>query len=161
MPTGDLARFFCQAPDSDACCRRGGDKLLVIEYFGMSRRRLLYCRADSVLAISRAPRSSTPNSRTTRVWRSWSPWPTAAASARSPCTSEFQLYEKWSFVAKKQHNCDPADPDDDHRGDNWDCVAFDPERRLVLVVIPGARAEGNGPALVAEVKKQLGNEAPA
>ncbi|MFO0891704.1 MAG: hypothetical protein U0790_21485 [Isosphaeraceae bacterium] len=33
---------------------------------------------------------------------------------------------------------DPTDPDDDHRGDYWDHVAFDPEHKLVLAVVPGA-----------------------
>jgi hypothetical protein len=55
-------------------------------------------------------------------------------------------------VGKKQKNCDPDDPADDHCGDYWDYVAYDPEHRLVLVVIPGARTEENGHALVAEVE---------
>ena len=38
---------------------------------------------------------------------------------------------------KKQKNCDPTNPDDDHCGDYWDHVAFDPEHKLVLVVVPG------------------------
>ena len=58
-----------------------------------------------------------------------------------PQTREVQFDEKWSFVAKKEKNCDPADPADDHKGDWWDHVAFDPEHRLVLAVVPG-RAVG-------------------
>ena len=46
----------------------------------------------------------------------------------------------WSFVAKKQAHCDPADPADDHKGDWWDHVAYDAEHRLVLAVVPGARS---------------------
>ena len=53
-------------------------------------------------------------------------------------------------MGKKQKNCDPHDPDDDHCGDYWDFVAYDPEHRLVLIVIPGARsaeqAAGNAAA---------------
>lgn len=63
-------------------------------------------------------------------------------------------------MAKKQKNCDPADPDDDHRGDYWDHVAFDPEHKLVLAVVPGARTEENARALVTEVKRRVGCEPP-
>ena len=44
-----------------------------------------------------------------------------------PRTREVQFDEKWSFVAKKQKDCDPTDPADDHKGDWWDHVAYDPE----------------------------------
>jgi IS1 family transposase len=54
-------------------------------------------------------------------------------------------------VAKKQRNCDPADPADAHKGDWWDHVAYDPEHRLVLAVVPGARSIENAEAIVAEV----------
>jgi IS1 family transposase len=64
-------------------------------------------------------------------------------------------------VYKKQKNCDPAKPDDDHRGDYWDHVAFDPEHKLVLAVVPGARTEENTRAIVAEVKQRVGSEPPA
>jgi len=63
-------------------------------------------------------------------------------------------------VGKKQKNCDPANPDDDHRGDYWDHVAFDPEHKLVLAVVPGARTEGNARAIVAEVKGRVDCEPP-
>jgi transposase-like protein len=45
MPTDELARFCCQNPDCDLYGRRGEDNLLVIDHFGKSRHRLLYCRA--------------------------------------------------------------------------------------------------------------------
>ena len=64
-------------------------------------------------------------------------------------------------MAKKQKNCDPTDPDDDHCGDYWDHVAFDPEHKLVLAVVPGARTEENARAIVAEVKQRVGGEPPA
>ena len=40
---------------------------------------------------------------------------------------------------KKQEHCNPDDRADDHYGDWWDHVALDPESRLVLAVVPGAR----------------------
>jgi hypothetical protein len=83
---------------------------------------------------------------------SWWPFP--------PCTREVQSDEKGAFVGKKQKDCDPADPADDHCGDYWDYVAYDPEHRLVLVVIPGARTEENGRAIVAEVEARLGGAPP-
>ena len=33
-----------------------------------------------------------------------------------------------------------TNPADDERGDNWDHVAFDPEHRLVVSVVPGRRS---------------------
>ena len=76
--------------------------------------------------------------------------------AFSPRTREVQFDEKWSFVAKKQKNCDPADPADDHKGDWWDHVAYDPEHRLVLAVVPGARSIENAEEVVAEAKDRTG-----
>jgi hypothetical protein len=78
-----------------------------------------------------------------------------------PRTREVQFDEKWSFVNKKQKNCDPADPADDHKGDWWDHVAFDPEHKLVLAVVPGARVSENVEEVVAEVKDRLGDQTPA
>jgi hypothetical protein len=69
-----------------------------------------------------------------------------------PRTREVQLDEKWSFVFKKQKNCDPLDPADDHRGDWWDHVAYDPEHRLVLAVVPGARVTESAVELVEQVE---------
>jgi hypothetical protein len=54
-----------------------------------------------------------------------------------PRTREVQFDEMWAFVGKKQKDCDPADPGDDHKGDYWDHVAFDSEHKLVLAVAPG------------------------
>ena len=57
--------------------------------------------------------------------------------AVSPRTRQAQFDEKWAFVAKKEAHCDRDDPADDNKGDYWDHVAFDPEHRLVVVVVPG------------------------
>ncbi|HEU5117438.1 MAG TPA: hypothetical protein VFT74_12410 [Isosphaeraceae bacterium] len=86
--------------------------------------------------------------------------PTTSWSLFPPETHEVQFDEKWAFVAKKQKNCDPNDPADENRGDYWDHVAFDPEHRLVLAVIPGARTIENAEAIVEEVKQRLGGEPP-
>jgi IS1 family transposase len=62
----------------------------------------------------------------------------------------------WSFVAKKQKNCDPDDPADDHKGDWWDFVAYDAEHRLVLAVVPGARSIENAEEVVREAHDRTG-----
>ena len=77
-----------------------------------------------------------------------------------PRTSEVQFDEMGAFVGKKQVNCDPADPDDDHKGDGWDHVAFDPEHKLVLAVVPGARVTESVEEVVDEVKPRLDEQPP-
>jgi IS1 family transposase len=57
-------------------------------------------------------------------------------------------------VAKKQENCDPDDPADDHNGDYWDHVAYDPEHRLVVCVEPGSRVAESVEAVVADFKQR-------
>ena len=78
-----------------------------------------------------------------------------------PQTREVQFDEKWSFVAKKQKNCDSTNPADDHKGDWWDHVAYDPEHKLVLAVVPGARVTESVEEVVAEVKDRLEDQPPA
>jgi IS1 family transposase len=56
----------------------------------------------------------------------------------------------WSFVAKKQKNCNPDDPADVHKGDWWDFVAYDAEHRLVVAVVPGSRSIENAEEIVRE-----------
>ena len=50
----------------------------------------------------------------------------------------------------------PDDPADDHRGDDWDHVAIDPESRLVLAVAPGPRDVEAVEEVVGEVKDRTG-----
>jgi hypothetical protein len=57
-------------------------------------------------------------------------------------------------VYKKQENCDPNDPADAHRGDYWDHIAFDPERRLVVCVEPGARVGESVEAVIGDFKRR-------
>jgi IS1 family transposase len=71
-----------------------------------------------------------------------------------------QFDEKWSFVFKKQENCDPDDPADDHHGDWWDHVAYDPETRLVLAVVPGARDTESVEEVVDQFKQRTGGRVP-
>jgi IS1 family transposase len=71
-----------------------------------------------------------------------------------PQTREIQFDEKWAFVGKKEKNCDPEDPDDAQQGDNWDHVAFDPEHRLVVSVVPGKRTSENTRRLVRDFKER-------
>jgi IS1 family transposase/transposase-like protein len=80
--------------------------------------------------------------------------------AHSPETRELQMDEKWSFVAKKEKNCDEDDPEDQFRGDCWGHVALDPEHRLVLAVVPGERTAQSVKELVGEVKERLDGRLP-
>jgi hypothetical protein len=82
--------------------------------------------------------------------------PTTSSWLFPPRTREAQFDEKWSFVGKKQEHCDPADPADAQKGDWWDHVAYDPEHRLVVAVVPGARCGENAEAVVEEFKRRTG-----
>lgn len=65
--------------------------------------------------------------------------------------------EKWSFVSRKEKNCDPADGDeaDPLAGEQWDFVALDPDSRLVLSVVVGKRSRDNAEAMLRDVKGRL------
>src|SRR3982075_4317931 len=56
-----------------------------------------------------------------------------------PRTREVQVDEKWGYVYQKEASCDPTDPLDRLRGDDWDHTAVDPESRLLLCLVPGKR----------------------
>jgi IS1 family transposase len=75
-----------------------------------------------------------------------------------PQTREGQFDEKWAFVGKKEKHCDPADPADAFQGDNWDHVAYDPEHRLVLAVVPGKRSAENVKKVVQEFQRRTDDE---
>ena len=62
--------------------------------------------------------------------------------------------EKWAFVGKKAEHCDPSDT---RHGDSWDHVAFDPEHRLVVAVVPGKRSAANCHRLVEEFARRTGH----
>jgi IS1 family transposase len=59
-------------------------------------------------------------------------------------------------VAKKEKHCQPDDPWAGEEGDNWDHVAFDPEHRLVVSVVPGKRTEAHTQLLVEDFKGRTG-----
>jgi hypothetical protein len=59
-------------------------------------------------------------------------------------------------VGKKQEHCDPGDPADAQKGDYWDHKGYDPEHRLVVCVVPGARDGENAEATVAEFRRRTG-----
>ncbi len=73
-----------------------------------------------------------------------------------PQTREVQVDEKWGFVAKKEGNCDPADPLDRFRGDDWDHTAVDPESRLLLALVPGKRDGPTCHRLIGQVRDRTG-----
>jgi hypothetical protein len=75
--------------------------------------------------------------------RNWWPFP--------PTTREVQLEEKWGFVYQKEKSCDPLDPLDRLRGDDWDHTAVDPECRLLLCLVPGKRDGAARQQVVQEV----------
>ena len=59
-------------------------------------------------------------------------------------------------MGKKEKQCDPEEPADAWQGDNWDHVAFDPEHRLVVSVVPGKRTEDKVQKLVADFQERTG-----
>lgn len=77
-----------------------------------------------------------------------------------PQTREVQFDEKWSFVGKKDKHCDPANDADAFRGDCWDWVAFDPEHRLVVSVIPGKRTPEHAEWIVTAFRERTGGRIP-
>jgi IS1 family transposase len=85
------------------------------------------------------------------------PWKsTTSAWLFPPQTREVQFDEKWSFVAKKEKHCRADSPLIGAEGDNWDHVAFDPEHRLVVSVVPGKRSEDHVRLLVDDFKRRTG-----
>ncbi len=79
---------------------------------------------------------------------SWSLFP--------PETQEVQFDEKWAFVYKKEARCDPAHPPDGRCGDHWDHVAFDPEHKLVVTLVPGKRTRKNIHRLLRNFHRRTG-----
>src|SRR5262249_5717384 len=130
-------------------------------------RRPSPCSSISTRAVASAPPAAssasipTPSAGWPASPDSMPTTPTTSSWLFPPRTREVQFDEKWSFVAKKQKNCDPNNRADDHKGDWWDHVAYDPEHKLVLAVVPGARSLENAEEIVAEVKDRLGDRPPA
>jgi len=53
-------------------------------------------------------------------------------------------------------HCDLEEPTDARQGDPWDHVAFDPEHRLVVRVVPGKRPEDKTQELVQDFQARTG-----
>ena len=73
-----------------------------------------------------------------------------------PRTREVQVDEKWGYVAQKEASCDPHDPLDRLRGDDWDHTAIDPESRLLLALAPGKRDGPTCERLIRQVHDRTG-----
>jgi IS1 family transposase len=71
-----------------------------------------------------------------------------------------QLDEKWSFVGKKEKNCDRAEEADCLRGDVWDHGALDPDSRLVLEALIGPRTDDMAELLLEGVRDRLDERVP-
>jgi transposase-like protein/IS1 family transposase len=131
-----------------------GDKVLsILEHVREGRgvrktARLVKVHPDTVSRYSRAAGGHARAAHGERV-------------ARSPETCELPMDEEWSFVAKEEKSCDEDDPDDQYRGDCWDHVAFDPEHRSVVSVVPGERTAESVQELVTDVKGRSDGRTPA
>ncbi len=73
-----------------------------------------------------------------------------------PQTREVQFDEKWGFFYQKEKSCDPTDPQDRFRGDEWDHTAIDPESRLLRTLVPGKRDGTACRQVVQEVHDRTG-----
>ena len=82
------------------------------------------------------------------------------ARVRDVKVNEAQFDEKWAFVGKKQKHCDPADPADAERGDQWDHTAIDVESRFVVSFEVGKRDRETLKATVADFAERTGGAPP-
>ena len=76
--------------------------------------------------------------------------------AFSPDTRAVEFDEQWSFVGKKEKNCDRSRAEDDRCGDCWDHLAFDPEHRLVVSLVCGRRTDDLTFVLVSDFYERTG-----
>jgi IS1 family transposase len=76
-----------------------------------------------------------------------------------PQTREVQVDEKWGYVYQKEASCDPTNPLDRLRGDDWDHTAVDPESRLLLALVPGKRDGTTCQRLIRQVHNRTGRRA--
>jgi hypothetical protein len=80
--------------------------------------------------------------------------------ARGLEVKEAQFDEKWAFVGKKEKHCDPSDPADETKGDQWDHTALDVESRFVVSVVVGKRDKESARELVEDFAKRTGGAPP-
>jgi hypothetical protein len=74
--------------------------------------------------------------------------------------SEAQFDEKWAFVEKKQKKCDPLDPADADKGDQWDHTAIAVESRFVVSLVVGKRDGKALEEIVADFADRTGGAPP-
>ena len=74
--------------------------------------------------------------------------------------NEAQFDEKWAFVGKKEKNCDPAAPEDQDKGDQWDHTALDVDSRMVVSLVIGKRSRENLEEVVADFADRTGGAPP-
>ena len=60
-------------------------------------------------------------------------------------------------MGKKEAHCDPNDPLDRLRGDDWDHTAVDAETRLLVSLVPGKRTAENCDKVVEDAKMRTGD----
>ncbi len=63
-------------------------------------------------------------------------------------------------MGNKQKNCNPADPEDQDKGDQWDHTALDVDSRMVVSVVVGKRSRENLEAVVADFAERTGGAPP-
>ena len=74
---------------------------------------------------------------------------------------EAQFDEKWAFVNKKEKHCDPSEPADEHKGDQWDHTAIDVPSRLVVSLVIGKRGRDSLDEVVGDFAERTGGSPPA
>ena len=74
--------------------------------------------------------------------------------------SEAQFDEKWAFVGKKQKNCDPDEPQDQDKGDQWDHTALDVDSRMVVSLVVGKRDRQALEEVVGDFAERTGGSPP-
>lgn len=62
---------------------------------------------------------------------------------------------------KKQKNCDPLNPKDDTKGDQWDHTGIDVQSRLIVSLVIGKRGKDNVDKVVADFADRTHNVPPA
>ncbi len=62
---------------------------------------------------------------------------------------------------KKKKHCDPSDPKDKTKGDQWDHTAIDVESRLVVSMVVGKRTSEKTKELIEDFSERTGNVPPA
>ncbi len=73
---------------------------------------------------------------------------------------EAQFDEKWCFVGKKERNCDPLDPADNDKGDQWDHTAIDVASRFIVSLVIGKRSRDTVEETVNDFAKRTGGAPP-